>query len=410
MKRDLKNGIFLPQHKEQAFARPLLRLKPPETVDVPIINPNGGAMLPIPRVGETVAESAMLARSKNNLNWVVAPVSGRLLRIERMAHPMLGSILCARIKVMESVSPLRTISHDPSAMSPDGVIQAARTACILDEVDGMPLYYKLQKAREDKILVVVADAIDDTPYISSALKTVAEFGEQACDGVGMVLKVLGGGRAVLGVYDSGDFDIASVTNNFGFIEVRTIKGGYPAWPRFYRQYCGERPCLRIGVQALRALSLAIREGRPQTETVITVTGDCVRTPTNVIVPTGVSVEYILESVGLRRDPEYVIIGDTMCGVLCDRLDIPVFPGIRGICAMTALPEVYPPQRCVSCGRCVDVCPKGLFPSEAVRMYQNGAAKQARHFGAKSCDGCGACSAVCPSGIDVSEIMLSLDEE
>jgi len=406
---NLEKGVKLAQHKEQSFVRPLLRLKTPQEVAVPLVGSGNDTMLPIHRVGESVARYSMIARSKNNLDWVVSPVSGKLRCIERVEHPLLGKVLCAFISVRDNIPALETIGHDPSAMTAESIVQTARMAAIVDECDGMPLYYKIDRAMRNGVQLVIADGIDDTPYISSALKTVAEYGDIACDGVGLTLKALGGGKAVLAIHDPGDLNMDNVMNSFGFTDVLPIKGGYPAWPRFVRKYCGDRPYLRIGVQALKALSEAVRHGVPQVESIITVAGDCVETAANIVVPTGASVEYVLQEAGLIRTPRFVIMGDTMTGVTCSKLNVPIIPGIRGICVMSCLPAPAEKTGCISCGRCVDVCPRQLLPSEAVRMYERGAKKQAAGFGSKDCDGCGACSAVCPTRIEVSDIMLTLKD-
>lgn len=400
-------GVSLEQQKKQTFQRPIMRLKTPELLMVPLLSFGLGAMLPIPRVGETIAKNSMLARSKNSVNWVVSPTSGKLRRIERIEHPLVGSVMCAFIEAKDSLPPLETHGHDPSAMTGQGVIQASRMACILDEVDGLPLYYKLQTAARKRVLMSVADAIDDTPYISSALKTVQEYGDAANDGLGLTLKVLNGGKAALALYAPDDISMENVASNFGFTDVVSMSGGYPVWPRFVEQYCGRGGYLRVGVQALRALSYAVRQGTLQTESIVTVCGDCVASPANVVVTTGTTVEQILRETGLKCDPKYVILGDTMRGVTCSRLDVPVFPGIRGICAMSSLPAPKRKMGCISCGRCVSVCPEKLFPSEAIRCYERNAKKQAASYSSERCDGCGACSAVCPSGIDVADIMLEL---
>ena len=409
LKLNPADGVRFAQYKEQSFSRPLFRLRSPETVAVPLYAFGAGSMLPIPRVGENVAKNSMLARTRNSQSWVVCPVSGRLLRIERHEHPMMGNVLCAVIAVRDSLPALNVKGHNPSSMTPMGVVQAARMACIIDEVDGLPLYYKLMKGIKEDAQLIVADALDDTPYISSALKTVSEFGDEALDGVGMALKALDGGKALLAVYNSGDINIDAVMGNFGFTDVCLVDGGYPAWSRFEEERCRGRKVLRIGVQALRALSLAVRDGLPQTETVITVCGDCVDGAANIVVPTGVTLEYILKEVGLRRMPEYIILGDTMRGVTCDNLNIPVTPGMRGICAMSSLDLPEKAAGCISCGRCVEVCPRQLFVSEAVRLYERGAKKQAMRLDVTRCDGCGACSAVCPSGIEISAMMDELAE-
>ncbi len=400
---NLGKGVFLPQCKEPAFSKSIMRIKPPEVAVVPIFDFGTGAMLPVPRVGENVAKNAILAKSKNGAAWVVSPVSGKLRRIERVEHPVVGSVLCAFINIKDSIPALEVRGHNPSSMTSAGIIQAARMACIFDESDGLPLFYKLQKAKRDRVMMTVADGIDDSPYVSSSLKIISEYGVDCADGLGFILKALDGGKAVLAAYDPGDLDMDKVLNTFGFVDVIRVSGGYPAWPRFAEQHCHEK-YLRVGVQALRALSLAVRTGEPQTETVITVSGDCIENPCNVVVPTGTTVRHILEQVVLKKPLKYVILGDTMRGVLCPNLDVPVFPGIRAITAVSQV-ERSVEKKCISCGRCVDICPHNLFPSEAVRMYENGESANPAMYGGDRCDACGACTAVCPSGIDVTEIML-----
>lgn len=409
LKLNPSDGVRLAQYKEASFSRPLFRLRSPETVTVPLFAFGEGSMLPIPRVGENISRNSMLARTRSSRSWVVSPVSGRLLRIERRDHPLTGSVLCAVIAVRDSLPALEVKGHNPSSMTPMGIVHAARLACIIDEVDGLPLYYKLMKGMKEEAQLVVADALDDTPYISSALKTVSEFGDEVLDGVGMALKAMDGGRALLAVYNSPDISLDAVVGNFGFTDVCMVDGGYPAWSRFEEERCHGRKVLRIGVQALRALSLAVRDGQPQVDTVVTVCGDCVENAANVVVPTGVTVEHILREAGLKKIPSHVILGDTMRGVTCSDLDTPLMPGIRGICAMSSLDIPEKAAGCISCGRCVEICPRQIFVSEIVRLYERGAKKQAIRIGLDRCDGCGACSAVCPSGIEISAMMDELTE-
>lgn len=409
LKRYFGKGVILEQHKQPALGAPLRTVSMPETAIVPIFDFGLGHMIPIPRVGETVVRNSMLARSKNNAAWVVSPVSGKLKYIERINHPALGSILCAFIKTADNIKPLKLHPHDPNALTGQAVVQIARTACILDELDGLPLYYKLQRAIKQRVLYVVADALDDTPYVSSSLKTVAAHGDLCVDGLGFVLKALDGGKAVLAAYDPGGDSIKDVLGNFGFLETHAVSGGYPAWPRFEAEHCPKK-YLRLGVQALMALSNAVRLGAPQTEVTLTVSGDCVSSPCNVIAPIGTPVGHILDEIGLAKPLRHVIIGDTMRGIDCgEQTDFPVYPGIRAITALSTLPRPRA-HSCISCGRCTQICPQSLIPSRAVELVQRGERERALSLGADSCDGCGACSAVCPCSIEVADIMLSLGEQ
>ncbi|MDR1002664.1 MAG: 4Fe-4S dicluster domain-containing protein [Oscillospiraceae bacterium] len=400
-------GAVINQHKQPAYGNKILRLPPPPQLIVPLYNFESGAMLPTARVGETVAKHAVLAHSKNKASVVIAPASGRLVAIERINHPIMGSVLAAFMRTDSRIPPVPPVPHNLSAMTAEGILKAVRIANIIDETDGMPVYHKLLRAVEEKVLLLIADCIDDTPYISSALKTVQDHGDLCADGVSVVLKLLGGGKATLAFFNSGGIDTEELLFKIGFMNTVELTGGYPAWFSFKRHYANEKH-IRLGVQALRSISLAVRDGIPQTEFMVTVGGDCVSTPTNVIASTGTTVGNLLHKVGLSSTPRYIVLGDTMTGAAVTSLDTPVFPGIRGVTAMSGVQKV-PTTACIGCGACSAVCPHMLFPSEANRMYEQGMTALAASYGANRCVGCGACSAVCPSGIELSEIMLLLLE-
>ncbi len=405
MKPIRASGVNLKQNKEPALSNKLLRVPVPDELKVPLFNFDRGAMLPIPRAGETVAKYSMLAHSKNGTCWTVTPCAGKLTHIERFAHPLMGKVMCAHIRTGDGGHEVQLVPHNPSAMTPDGILRCIAQACIIDEVDGTLVHRKLQKAMKNGTMLIVADCIDDSPYVSSSLRVIMEYGDMCADGVSVVMKLLGGAKAKLAVYNPGGIDMENLLDRVGFLDTVEIKGGYPAWFTFEREYCHEQ-YVRIGVQALRAISLAVRQGMPQTEFVVTVAGDCVSAPVNAIVTTGTTVADVFDAVGLECEPDVVLIGDPMTGVIAEDPETPLFAGIRSVIAMKKIPE-KPANACIGCGRCVSVCPRHLFPSEAVRMAEQKKLLIAAEYGARRCMGCGACSAVCPSGIEITELMKKL---
>lgn len=399
------SGVKLRQMKEPALTNKIMSVPVPSELIVPLFNFDGGSMLPIPRAGETVAKYSMLARSKSGSCWTITPSSGKLLHIARFDHPLMGKVMCAHIKTGVVSHEVQPMPHNPATMTPEGILRCVAQACIIDEVDGIPVHRKIQEGVAKGALLLVADGLDDSSYVSSGLKTISEYGDAVADGVSMVLKMLKGGKAKLAVYNTGGIDMEQLLDRVGFIDTVEVTGGYPAWFAFERQYCGE-PYIRMGVQALKAVSEAVRKGIPQTQFMMTVAGDCVPAPANVFVTTGTTVADVLNTVGLSREPKCVIIGDAMTGVTVTDPDTPLFPGIRCIIAMSERTQ-NEQTACIGCGRCVEVCPRRLFPSEAVKMVEQKKPIIAAQYGAEKCIGCGACSAVCPSGIEISALMLKL---
>ena len=160
------------------------------------------------------------------------------------------------------------------------------------------------------------------------------------------------------------------------------------------------------MQALRAAANALIRGIPQTNGIVTVSGDCIKHPCNAMIVNGTPLEDVLRFVGVNKVPNFVIFGDTMNGVAVTDMQIPVPAGTRAITVMHSL-SYQKKTACTRCGKCVTVCPMGLPVYLAMRYYENGDVGQAASFGAEQCSGCGACSAVCPSGIETADIMRGL---
>ena len=190
--------VDLEQHKEPAFSAPLSSVPIRELAYVPLRDLYGGQMYPVARKGDRCARFSLLARTKTPSNelgpsWLMAPLSGYVEEIATIEHPIFGRTFCAVIRPDNSVPPLPTTPHSLNAMTQEGVLRTIHQAGIIDEFDGRPLIEKILQARSDGIREVAAIALDDSPYISSALKTVAEFGSEVSDGITVVLKALDGG-------------------------------------------------------------------------------------------------------------------------------------------------------------------------------------------------------------------------
>ncbi len=403
--------VDLEQHKEPAFSAPLCSVPIRDCVHVPLYDPCGGNMYPVPRKGDRCARFSLLARTKVPVNeigpsWIMSPVSGFVENITTIDHPISGRVFCAVIRPDSSVPPLPTVQHSLSSMTIDGVLRTIHQAGIVDEFDGEPLIDKILRARQRDIREVAAIALDDSPYISSALKTVSEFATDVADGITVVLKALDGGSARLAVFDCDEVHMHPDFDRFGFVRPVRMSGGFPLISKFRRQYYPKGDFLPIGVQALRAAANALMRGIPQTSGIVTVSGECIKHPCNAIIVNGTPLEDVLRFAGVNRVPNYVIFGDTMNGVTVTDMQTPVPIGTRAITVMHSLTR---PDKlaCTRCGKCVTVCPMGLPVYLAMRHYERGEVEKASLFGAEQCTGCGACSAVCPSGMETADIMRRL---
>jgi Na+-translocating ferredoxin:NAD+ oxidoreductase subunit C len=158
----------------------------------------------------------------------------------------------------------------------------------------------------------------------------------------------------------------------------------------------EKGALVVNVGSAYALYRAIYEGTPLIDRVVTV-GGAVQKPANYLVRIGTSVQWLLDaSQGLLPQARMMIYGGPMMGMPINRTDLPVTKGCSGITVLEKALMNKPETACIRCGRCVEVCPMLLCPSDIDKAMRKGWYDMAEQLGAMNCLECGACSWSCPA--------------
>ena len=143
---------------------------------------------------------------------------------------------------------------------------------------------------------------------------------------------------------------------------------------------------------------AVKTGMPLIERVVTVTGEGVKNPKNLLVRIGTLFSELVEECGgLTCTPSKVIAGGPMTGAAQYSLEVPVTKGTSGILILsheeTKDEEVWP---CIRCGKCLQACPIHLLPLTINAHSLKGNFEVCEEFNALDCIECGCCDFVCPS--------------
>jgi electron transport complex protein RnfC len=145
---------------------------------------------------------------------------------------------------------------------------------------------------------------------------------------------------------------------------------------------------------------AVRFRKPFIERVITISGKGIKTPKNLLVRIGTPLEELVkECGGLSGKTKMIIMGGPMMGLPQVDINIPVIKGTSGILILRKEEiEKAEEHPCISCGRCVQVCPMNLIPSKLARLSEVGEFDTAEKMFAMACIECGSCSFICPAKI------------
>jgi electron transport complex protein RnfC len=202
------------------------------------------------------------------------------------------------------------------------------------------------------------------------------------------------------------------------IEVRTVPTKYPqgaekqlVMAALGRTVPGGGLPLDIGVLVINvgtaaAVARAVVRGKPLTHRIVTVSGDGIASPKNLLVPIGVAYRDVLEAAGgLTADAARVIAGGPMMGFTLGEFGVPVTKGTSGITVLTHdnLRQAAE-TACVRCGRCVDVCPMDLVPTRIALAARYRLWDQVRRFHAGACMECGCCAYECPAQIPLVQLI------
>lgn len=290
-------------------------------------------------------------------------------------------------------------------LSAEQIITIARLANIVDESDGTLLADKLEKASQNQTDLLVVDAADDEPFISSQMCMAMHRGAQLALGTQLAARVLEAKDCYLAVYKHIFDTNINLPKSIEGLRVEKIGGLYPAENRAYRHLPKNKHSVIVGACAMVHLARAAEDSRKMTSCFITVAGDAVANPRNIEVPIGTTAARVLELCGLAEEPEVIVMGGSMTGrAVFDPAEETVTAETRAVLAFTRSHSSHS-YRCIGCGRCDHACPEKLSVSR-IRLLANAERLDLlKDYDLNLCTGCGACSYVCPARIDVAATVI-----
>ncbi len=277
-----------------------------------------------------------------------------------------------------------------------------------------PTHVKLSPPKDCKIDVLIVNAVECEPYLTSDHMLMLEHSDEIIVGVRILLKVLGIDRAVIGIEENKADAIQlmqSKTSMVSGIEIMPLKMKYPQGgeKQLIEAVTGRQVppppalpanvgCVVQNVGTVFAVYEAVQKKKPLIERIVTVTGKSVKNPCNLKVRLGTPVSQLIEYAGgMPEDTGKLISGGPMMGrpLLDDKA--PVVKGTSGILMIPEADAVRCAERnCIRCAKCVQACPMGLEPYLLATASEAGDWATAEENWIMSCIECGCCQSTCPS--------------
>ncbi len=280
---------------------------------------------------------------------------------------------------------------------------------------GFPTHVKLAPPEDTKIDILIVNGAECEPFITADHRRMIEDTEDIIEGVKVAMFVLGINKACIGIETNKRDAIVKMKRciedkQARGINVIELKPKYPqgAEKQLIKAVTGrEVPegglpaaagVVVINIDTCRNIANAVLKGIPVIEKIVTVSGDCVKQPSNFKVPTGVPVSYLFEKAGgFEREPAKIIMGGPMMGTAQYSTDVPVTKTTSSVLALSSADEIYDDGiPCIRCGKCVENCPMHLMPCELNKLALKHDFDGAEKYHITDCIECGVCSYTCPS--------------
>jgi len=415
--KSFRGGVHPPGNKSYSENAPIVNGPLPSKVVIPVSQHIGAPGTPIVQVGDMVKKGQLIARSDAAMtSFVHASISGKVVEIGEYPSSYRDKSIAIVIESdgLDEWAPGLPMNRDWEKLDIEELHSIIKQAGLVGMGGAnFPSATKLTYGPDKKIDTVLLNGSECEPYLTCDYRLMVERANQIAAGFQIALKSLNVKRGIVGIEDNKPQAIEIMTKAFEGtgVEVVPLETKYPqgAERMFIKALTGrEIPAggrhFNIGIVGLNvgtvnSLYEAVVHGIPVIEKVVTITGDAITEPKNVMTRIGTSFKDLVDFCGgYSKTPEKIINGGPMMGYAQSSLDIPVVKGVAGITVLSKDALSYGEELpCIRCGRCVEACPIGLIPSMLSILGERHKFKEAKdEFGLLNCIECGSCAYICPS--------------
>lgn len=411
-----KLNVIKLKHRKNTENSATVSLPLPAEVTIPMSMHMGAPCTPLVKVGDIVKVGQKIGESDAAFSVPVhSSVSGTVKAVGEYRSVM-GAVSKTiviepdgRQEVSEEVKP-------PVITDKESFIKAVRESgsCGLGGA-GFPTHIKMSTKSEIDTLVV--NGAECEPYITADYREMIERPDDVIGGINMVKDMLGIKHTKLAIEANKPEAIRNFTElaaNDDTIDIVTLPSAYPQGAEKVIIYNSTGRIVNegtlpadVGVIVMNVSTVAFlyrysKDGMPLVTRRLTVDGDAVGEPKNVLAPIGTHFRDVMEFCKVDIEAvKKVIAGGPMMGMSIPDIDMPVVKTSNALLVFKSY-EARKATSCIRCGRCVKVCPLGLMPAEIDKAYRIKDIEDLKRLKVNLCMNCGSCTYACPANRNLAE--------
>ena len=408
-------SIHVPHHKNTS-ASETVTMPVPDEVSISMSQNIGAPCSPLVakgdyvKVGQRIGDVDAFVSSP-----IFSSVSGTVKDIVKVRGSMGGF----ETHIVIETDKKQEVSEEvkiPEINSFDDFVKAARDSGLVGLGGAsFPTHVKLNPKNLDECEVLVVNAAECEPFITTDNREMVENGQDVLDGMKMIMHWLNLKKGIIGIEANKPDAIVNMhrlieQNEIKDIEICELPSTYPKGAERVLVYETTGKTMNAGVlpaqlgvildnvSTVGVMAEYFKTGMPIVRRRVTVDGDAVAEPKNVFVPIGTRIADLVEFCGgYKKEPRKIVMGGPMMGRATKSDESPTMKNTSAVlCFSKDMAEVKEESACLNCQRCHTACPLGLMPSIFADAYRDKDVDRLMKFNVMQCMECGSCSFTCPA--------------
>ena len=411
-------GVHPKENKWYACDKETQTFPEPDIVVIPMAQHIGAPCKPLVAKGDLVTKGQKIGDNQGLCVPVHASVSGKVKAVELRPHTNGSTVLSVVIEndhldtLCEDIKP-RT-QEEVDALTPEQLVDIIHEGGIVGMGGAtFPTHVKLSGGI-GKVDTVIVNAGECEPYITADDRLCREHPDHVVSGLKIIMKVFGLKEGHIGIEDNKPEAIAALKeaakDDSGII-IDVLPAKYPQGAEKQLIYAvtgrevpsGGLPAAVGGAvcnaATVRAIHDVVYDGMPLIQRIVTVSGDILMEPKNLLVPIGTPFNDLIEACGHNENPYKVLSGGPMMGVAQYDLSVPTIKGVNAVTVLGSKNKFFVEEpHCLRCGKCIDACPMKLMPVLMYKAWQGGDVQAMKDNNIMDCIECGSCAYTCPASV------------
>lgn len=411
-------GVHPKENKWYACDKEILEFPAPDLLVIPMSQHIGAPCKPLVKKGDLVTVGQKIGDNQGLCVPVHASVSGKVKAVEAKAHTSGTTVMSVVIEndhqntLCEDIHP-RT-PEEVDALTPEQIIDIVHEGGIVGMGGAtFPTHVKLSGGI-GKVDTVIVNAGECEPYITADDRLCREMPERVIGGLKLIMKVFGLKEGHIGIEDNKPEAVKALRAQLADadgIQIDVLPARYPQGAEKQLIYAvtgrevpsGGLPaavgCAVFNAATCKAIYDAVYDGMPLIRRIVTVSGDILMEPKNLLVPIGTSFNDLIDACGHSENPYKVLSGGPMMGMAQYDLSVPTIKGVNAVTVLGRRNEyAVDDPHCLRCGKCIDACPMKLMPVLMYKALQSEDISEMKAVHIMDCIECGSCAYTCPASV------------